>query len=308
MRDAHPLADVFPLMEDDSQEFEELIKDIEANGQLLPIVMLEGKILDGRNRARAIDKINEGRQVSDRMPHTEIKFETKYPDGDPVSYVWAINAVRRQLTPGQRDMAAQALESLGWGGNRKATADVPTREKIAKKTGASVKGMERAARVRKDAIPEVAKAVETGALALNTADRISRLPEGDQEEVMASPKPVDAVARKESAGAARPKKTARPPSPAAQMRAHMTGHQSGIRDVQLIGKFWEENRENVSGLAPEELKVFIRDLEESRAATVRLLHVIEEEILPVWPLPGKKPALLSSALRRVDEAKNENTV
>src|SRR6266540_5308508 len=70
MREFHPLADAFPLIEDDSPEFAELVKDIETHGQLLPIVMYEGKILDGRNRARAIDKINEGRAVSDRTPHT----------------------------------------------------------------------------------------------------------------------------------------------------------------------------------------------------------------------------------------------
>ncbi len=305
MREFHPLADAFPLIEDDSPEFAELVKDIETHGQLLPIVMYEGKILDGRNRARAIDKINEGRAVSDRTPHTEIKFETKYPDGDPVAYVWGINVVRRQLTPGQRDMAAQKLEELsGPGRPSKASGDVITRKKIAAKTGASVKGMERAARVRKEATPKVVEAVEKGKLPLHTADRISRLTEEDQEEVMADPKPADAVSRKETAGAAKPRKTAKGPSPAVQMRAHMTGHQSGIRDVQLIGKFWEENKGLIKDLSPEDLRVFIKDLEDSRAAASRLLHVIEAEILPAWELPGKKPAILSTALNRVDAESN----
>ena len=48
---AHPLADMFPLIE--GEDFQSLVDDIVANGIRVPIMLYEGKVLDGRNRLRA---------------------------------------------------------------------------------------------------------------------------------------------------------------------------------------------------------------------------------------------------------------
>lgn len=48
---AHPLADLFPMM--DGQAFEDLVDDIRNNGLRQPIVLLDNQIIDGRNRNRA---------------------------------------------------------------------------------------------------------------------------------------------------------------------------------------------------------------------------------------------------------------
>jgi len=44
----HPLTKLFPTMPE--HERDELGRDMKANGQHLPIILYEGKILDGRNR------------------------------------------------------------------------------------------------------------------------------------------------------------------------------------------------------------------------------------------------------------------
>jgi hypothetical protein len=48
---AHPLANMFPMIE--GQAFEELKRDIVAQGILEPIRLYQGMILDGRNRYAA---------------------------------------------------------------------------------------------------------------------------------------------------------------------------------------------------------------------------------------------------------------
>ena len=51
----HPHSEIFPLMEGD--EFDGLVESIAKHGLLEPIVLYEGKILDGRNRYRAAREV-----------------------------------------------------------------------------------------------------------------------------------------------------------------------------------------------------------------------------------------------------------
>jgi len=92
----HPAADLFPLLKGD--DFESLKRSIAEQGLLTPIVLCDGKILDGRNRYYACDALG-------------VEVRTENYDGDsPVAHVWALNGERRHLTKSQR--AAIAVEML----------------------------------------------------------------------------------------------------------------------------------------------------------------------------------------------------
>lgn len=88
----HDYANLFPLMY--GEEFTALVEDIKENGLLNPIILLDGKILDGRNRFRAC---------------VEAGVEPKFQDyeGDyPFSSVLSLNVMRRNLEPEQKAIVA----------------------------------------------------------------------------------------------------------------------------------------------------------------------------------------------------------
>lgn len=96
---AHPAADTFPMMTSD--ELKTLAEDIRAQGLHRPIVLLDGLILDGRNRFEAC-----------KLAGVTPRF-VQFDGDDPWAYVWSENAERRHLRPDQR-VACR----LGWGASR----------------------------------------------------------------------------------------------------------------------------------------------------------------------------------------------
>lgn len=100
--DTHPAADVFPMMDD--ARLAELVADVESNGLIRPIVLLDGQILDGRNRMQACVETA-----------TEPRFE-EWTGNDPYQWVWSMNAARRDLTHPQRYACWQIKEegSAAW--------------------------------------------------------------------------------------------------------------------------------------------------------------------------------------------------
>jgi len=96
--ETHPAAELFPMLSQD--ELQSLADDIRARGQLDPIVLLDDKVLDGRNRFEAC-----------RMAGVEPKFEPIVLNGtSPTEWVLSKNLRRRQLTKSQA--AAVAVEAL----------------------------------------------------------------------------------------------------------------------------------------------------------------------------------------------------
>ena len=98
----HEAAALLPQMPEN--EFTALVDDIREHGLREPIVMHEGKILDGRHRWRACEELG-------------IDPETKEWDGEgsPEAFVASMNLKRRHLTVGQRAMIAAKLATLSTG-------------------------------------------------------------------------------------------------------------------------------------------------------------------------------------------------
>ena len=83
----HRLAKYFPVLE--GEEFDLLVKDIEINGQLEPIVMVGDEVLDGINRYRACEQLGV-------RPKT-----VEFSGTDAKGYVVSMNIMRRHLNKGQ---------------------------------------------------------------------------------------------------------------------------------------------------------------------------------------------------------------
>jgi len=90
--EAHELANLLPMIDD--VNFANLKADIEKNDILEPILIFEGRILDGRNRYRAAKAVG-------RLTPTKFKtFEGTYAEAE--AYVFSTNFLRRQMTNAQK--------------------------------------------------------------------------------------------------------------------------------------------------------------------------------------------------------------
>jgi len=92
--ESHPLSNLLPMMSED--ELKKLRADILEVGLKEPIMLFEGKILDGRNRYRACQDLG-----------VEPTFEEFAGTADEaLDYVLAKNVQRRQLSGSQRAIVA----------------------------------------------------------------------------------------------------------------------------------------------------------------------------------------------------------
>ena len=129
--DSHPYSEIFPMMSE--EEIEELANDIEANGQLNPIQIYDGKILDGRNRYAALECLNHRRLVEEKppMPLTYgvfLKGEVNpVNDGRALAFVRSHNLLRRNLYLTTSQRAALAAEFV------RHYAEIAKREEIWRK-------------------------------------------------------------------------------------------------------------------------------------------------------------------------------
>ena len=182
----HEAAQIFPMMT--PVELKEMADDIKAHGQEEAIVLLDGKILDGRNRWEAC-------KIAGVKPWTI--EATASQKKDPVAFVISKNLIRRQLTQLQRGIVAAKMRGIydrqakerqkGGQGGKLLVENVPqakARDAAGKAVGVSGKVVDIATKVLKQGTPELIKAAETGTISANKAKEIASEPKKEQNNLL----------------------------------------------------------------------------------------------------------------------------
>ncbi|MCP4142521.1 MAG: hypothetical protein GY755_19965 [Chloroflexi bacterium] len=163
----HEVANIFPMMS--GEEFDNLCRDIAANGQHEPIWTYDEKIIDGRNRYNACLEIG-----------INPEFRQWDGNGSLVSFVLSLNLHRRHLTSGQRAAVATdvlpMLEKENPQGNRKdltggniTTSDkAKNRDKAGEMLGVSGAYIQTAKKIKNEA-PDLFEKVQSGEWSLPKA-------------------------------------------------------------------------------------------------------------------------------------------
>ena len=181
----HPIADLFPMMS--KGDYQRLKDDIEEHGLVEEITVYEGKILDGRNRHKALMELG-------KTNFSYNDFEDGFDDLEDIDafqHIVSLNFCRRHLNPGQIAMVAVKIADILSDGitdgrpNKSVSSDKVSRNarsEAAKMTGASTGNMSKAKTVKENDT-DLAEQVEQGEVSLNKA----------HEKVKASKTPVETV-------------------------------------------------------------------------------------------------------------------
>jgi ParB-like chromosome segregation protein Spo0J len=199
----HPICLLIPSADDD--ELQDLTDDIRAHGLIAPIVLFEGMILDGRNRAAACERAG----IAPRY----VSFEGGREDA--LILVVSHNLKRRHLTKQAIADALVAAEDFNLHYTlaepmAAATAEGPEAQAVIKitepKTASSRKLAQAAGRVvshvmiaatrkvKEKGEPELQEAVKKGRIGVQDAAKAADLPPEQQKAIAGSPKPRRAAA------------------------------------------------------------------------------------------------------------------
>jgi ParB-like chromosome segregation protein Spo0J len=204
----HPICLLIPSADDD--ELQDLTDDIRAHGLIDPIVLFEGMILDGRNRAAACERAGVAPRYAQFGGGRE----------DALILVISHNLKRRHLTKQAIADALVAAEDFnlhytlaGSGVENEAAeagAEGPETQSVIKitepKTASSRKLSQAAGgvvshvmiaatrKVKERGEPELQEAVQRGRIGVQDAAKVADLPPEQQKAIAVSPKPRRAAA------------------------------------------------------------------------------------------------------------------
>jgi hypothetical protein len=221
----HQVANIFPLMEE--KKLNELASDIKEYGLNTHIEVVGDRIVDGRNRYRALCQLGLDKNKEYYFDLSQC-FDFQEPMGQ-IAYVLSRNLHRRHLSASQRAMVGveikkveaelakeRSLANLKKGEQIPDPVNLPDRSKqgdtrdiAAEKLGVSGKMVDMAEKVIKHGTPELEAAVRNGEVAVSSAAAIVDLPPEEQCEAVADGKKGVAEAAKK-ANASKKKKGAAP--------------------------------------------------------------------------------------------------
>jgi N6-adenosine-specific RNA methylase IME4 len=162
-----------------------LVENIRGSFQREPIVVFEGKILDGRHRYKACVEIG-----------IEPKFSTfEGTPQDAIEYIIATNMTRRHLDESQRAMVAAKLANMKSGRQAKTGPNGPlvSNSQAADRLSVGRSSVTRAKRVLSGGSEELIKAVEDGEIAVSVGFKIAEMSHDLQREIVADPRPDQAI-------------------------------------------------------------------------------------------------------------------
>lgn len=178
----HPYANIFPAFS--TSDDDALSKSIAEHGQIHPIIIFEGKILDGRHRYKACRKAG--------VKTKWIVFSGTAEQA--LNFVATVNLDRRHLSESQRAMAAAKLAEArlnlssrkddSIANLQKPETQTEERKKAADEFNISHRSVETASKVLEEAPAKVVKKVETGEISLNAAANEVKAKEKAKEPVV----------------------------------------------------------------------------------------------------------------------------
>lgn len=190
---AHPFAELFPMLSPSDALM--LREDIAAHRQREKIIILDGMILDGRNRQAQLEALGlvDGNLPAEGSDLWISRYRRFVPaqDGDPLAFVLSLNLHRRHLSDSQRAMVAADLAKLGKGRpaadseNKPANLPViPTQPEAAEMLHVSERSVRSAVAVRDFGAPELVAKVRSGEVAVSAAADIASLPVEEQLRII----------------------------------------------------------------------------------------------------------------------------
>lgn len=162
----HPAADLFPMLSE--RDLQMMADDIKANGQAVPIAILNGTyIIDGRNRYAAC-------RLAGVEPKTREMQSDFADEGEVIRFIISTNIHRRHLTESQRAAIAAELAKLGRGGDRsKPQICGLTQAQAAEQMQVSERMVNAAKAIQRDA-PDLAAKVKSGEIKVSRAAAMAK--------------------------------------------------------------------------------------------------------------------------------------